>query len=67
MELGCSATHLGSVGPKYYERGITMDYKAKIMELVTLIENEKLLRFIYYMLDDAINRYDTSFNERFGK
>lgn len=39
-----------------------MDYKAKIIELVQRIQNEKLLRFIYYMLDDAYNRYE-SFGE----
>lgn len=56
MELRCSATHLGSVGTM---KGADMDYKAEILELVQLIENEKLLRFIYYMIDDSINRYSS--------
>ena len=56
MELRCSATHLGSVGTM---KGADMDYKAEILELVQLIENEKLLRFIYYMIDDSLKRYDS--------
>jgi len=38
-------------------KGVIMDYKAEILELVQLIENKKLLRFIYYMIDDLIGRY----------
>ena len=37
-----------------------MDYRKMIIELLQKVESEKLLRFIYYMLDDAINRYDIS-------
>ena len=33
------------------------EYRNKIIELVYRINNPKLLRFIYYLLDDAIDRY----------
>ena len=33
------------------------EYRRKIIELVYKINNPKLLRFIYYLLDDAVNRY----------
>ena len=56
MELRCSATHLGSVGTM---KGADMDYKAEILELIQLIDTEKLLRFIYYMIDDSLKRYDS--------
>jgi hypothetical protein len=35
-----------------------MDYRVKIIELVYKIKDEKLLRFIYYLLDDAMSRYE---------
>lgn len=37
-----------------------MDYRAKIIELLYKVESEKILRFIFYMLEDAISRYDIS-------
>ena len=37
-----------------------MDYRAKIIELLYKVQSEKILRFIFYMLEDAINRYDVS-------
>ena len=40
-----------------------MDYKAKIIELVEKISDVKLLRFIYYMLDDAYNRHEDLFGK----
>ncbi len=44
-----------------------MDYKAKIIELVEKIRDVKLLRFIYYMLDDAYNRHEELFGESTGE
>ena len=38
------------------ERGNRMDYRTEIINLINKVDNPKLLRFIYYMLDDAVNR-----------
>lgn len=38
------------------ERGNSMDYRTEIINLINKVDNPKLLRFIYYMLDDAVNR-----------
>lgn len=34
-----------------------MDYKGLILEKIIQIDNEKLLRFIYYMIEDSMDRY----------
>lgn len=40
-----------------------MDYRTKIVELVYRINSKKLLRFLYYFIEDAIERYDALFGE----